>query len=267
MPGSSQALSRSRQPGSCASSLRAWFDGLAATLRFSDEPLNVGLAIADIRGALAHGAVVAGFALSILVLLRRRAVLAGVLAVAGLMLDLTLANAYHVVTVPQSAFEQPPRALELIREAEKANPSVGPYRIQRVGRWWPARWAEKGNAATLKRSHAGSGDSLRPNYQMPLGTRMTFYHDTIEPMDYGLFFLPWALTPEPSTLQSHGLKPEQKVWYYPRRGFDLWNTRYFIVPGRLVWDSFPRGYALVPTAFHVYLPGYWLVRRTGRPGA
>ena len=73
---------------------------------------------------------------------------------------------------------------------------------------------------------------------------MTFYHDTIEPLDYGLFFLPVDARPRTeAAANAHGLKPGQKVWYYPRRGFDLWNTRYFIVPGRLIWDSPARGYA------------------------
>ena len=71
----------------------------------------------------------------------------------------------------------------------------------------------------------------------------TFFFDTIEPLDFGLFFLPWALRPDEAAMRAHDLKPGQKVWYHPRRGFDLWNTRYFIVPGRLIWDSPARGYA------------------------
>jgi Bacterial membrane protein YfhO len=235
-----------------AEPLGSWFDGLAATLKASDEPLDVSRAIADIRAAIGHGATVAAFSVVVLVLVRRRPILAGLIAIAGLTADLTFANAYHVVTVPQSAFEETPRALALIREAERTNPSAGPYRVQRVGRWWPARWAQK-EARQFEGITRWERDSLRPNYQMPLGIRMTFYHDTIEPMDYGLFFLPWLLSPESDTLRSHGLSAGQKVWYYPRRGFDLWNTRYFIVPGRLIWDSPPRGYAsLIPHSTFIY---------------
>ena len=141
----------------------------------------------------------------------------------------------------------------MIREAERVNPSPGLFRIQRVGRWWPARWAERASGRDFEEITRWERNTLRPNYQLPLGARMTFYHDTIEPLDYGLFFLPWSLTPEEATLRKHGLKPGQKVWYYPRRGFDLWNTRYFIVPGRLVWDSPPRGYAsLIPHSTFIY---------------
>jgi hypothetical protein len=187
--------------------------------------------------------VVGAAALGLCGLAARRPALAGVLAVAGLTLDLLVANAYHVVTVRQSAFEGTPRALEVIREAERANPAPGPFRIQRVGRWWPARWTAGGAPRDFETIARWERHSLRPLYGLPLGVRSTFYFDTIEPLNYGLFFLPWSLVPDQETAHTHGLKPGQKVWYYPRRGFDLWNTRYFIVPGRLVWDSTARGYA------------------------
>jgi hypothetical protein len=235
--------------------LRAGFDRLAESLRSSDEPLDVARALADLRVALGHGAVVGAAALGLCGLAARRPVLAGVLAVAGLTLDLAAANAYHVVTVPQSAFEGTPRALEQIREAERANPSPGPFRIQRVGRWWPARWPADGSPRDFETITRWERHSLRPLHGLPLGLRSTFYFDTIEPLDYGLFFLPWSLVPDEVTARAHGLKPGQKVWYYPRRGFDLWNTRYFIVPGRLVWDSTARGYAAcVPRSTILYPP-------------
>ena len=236
-----------------AGPLRAWFDRLGETLHSSDEPLDVPGALGDIRKALGHGAAVAAAALGLAVLAPRRPGLAGVMAVVGLTLDLVLANAYHVVTVPQSAFEGTPRALEVIREAERANPSPGPFRVQRVGRWWPASWSERGTPRRFEEITRWERTTLRPNYGLPLGVRSTFYFDTIEPLDYGLFFLPWSLRPDQEAARAHGLKPGQEVWYHPRRGFDLWNTRYFIVPGRLIWDSPPRGYAsLIPRSTYLY---------------
>ena len=83
-----------------AGPLRTRFEGLASTLKASDEPLDVSRAIADIRSAIGHGATVAAFSGAVLVLARRRAGLAGLVAIAGLTTDLILANAYHVVTVP-----------------------------------------------------------------------------------------------------------------------------------------------------------------------
>jgi hypothetical protein len=227
------------------SPLRAWFDRLAEALRTSDEPLDVVRAILDLRAALLHGTVAAAFASGLVVLAPRRPRLAGSIAVAGLALDLLLANAYHVVTVPQADFEQTPRALEVIRRAEREDPAPGPFRIERVGRWWPEAWSRSGAPRRFEEIVRWERKTLRSLYNMPLGIDSTFYLDTIEPLDYGLFFLPWAIEPDPAAVRTHGLKPGQKVWYYPRRGLDLWNTRYFLVPGRLVWDSPSRGYASV----------------------
>ena len=237
-----------------AAPIRAWFDHLAGRLATSDEPLDAARAIAEARAALGHGAAVAAFALGVAILAPRRPRLAGLLAVAGLAIDLGVANASHVVTVPQAAFEEIPRALEEIREAERTSPAPGSYRVARVGRWWPTSWIDPGGAPrrfeTITRWER---DTLRPNYQMPLGVRSTFHFDTMEPLDYGLFFLPWSLDPDPATVAARKLGPGQKVWYFPRRGFDLWNTRYFIVPARLNWDSPARGYAaMVPDATFLY---------------
>jgi hypothetical protein len=73
-------------------------------------------------------------------------------------------------------------------------------------------------------------------------------------VDYGTFFPSSRTLAEGETLGPE-MKPGQVVWYYPRRGFDLWNTRYFIVPSHLVWDSLERGYAsLVPRTTPIYPP-------------
>jgi hypothetical protein len=202
-----------------------------------------------------HGLLVAVFAGVITWLATRRPAIAGWIAVVGLALDLSVASAYHVVTVPQSDFEGTPLALKVIREAERANPSPGPFRVQRVGRWWPERWAGRTSARSFEEITRWERDTLRPNYGLPLGVESTFYFDTMEPLDYGLFFLPWSLSPEPATMRTHNLKPGQKVWYYPRRGFDLWNTRYFIVPGHLVWASEARGFASVVRHSTFLYPG------------
>jgi hypothetical protein len=37
--------------------------------------------------------------------------------------------------------------------------------------------------------------------------------------------------------------PDERIVYYPRRGFDLWNTRYFIMPAYTVWSNPERGVA------------------------
>jgi hypothetical protein len=238
-----------------AGPLRAGFESLAERLRSSDEPLDVTRAIHDFRSALAHGAVVFAFVLGVIVLAARRPVWAGRIAAGGLMLDLCLANAGHVVTVPRALFEETPKALEVIRDAERAHPSLGPFRIQRVGRWWPSRWSAGAAGRSFRAITRFERNSLRPLYNLPLGIQSAFYFDTMEPVDYGLFFLPWSVRPDAETTRVHGLPPGQTIWYHPRRGFDLWNVRYFIVPARLVWESPARGYAsVIPGSTFLYPP-------------
>jgi hypothetical protein len=235
--------------------LRGWFAALSGSLETTDEPLEVARALADLRAGILHGAAAAALALVVLALARRQVRLAGAVAIAGLILDLCLANADNVVTVPQAAFEGVPRALELIEQFERENPSPGPFRVQRVGRWWPTSWTVGGAPRDFETITRWERATLRPHYNLPTGIESTFYLDTIESLDYGLFFLPWTLTPDPERAASLGLAPGQKVWYFPRRGFDLWNTRYFLVPARLDWASTSRGYAaVIPRSTFLYPP-------------
>ncbi len=62
---------------------------------------------------------------------------------------------------------------------------------------------------------------------MPLGIRATFNLGTTELFDYGFFFFPLRIHLDKPGRPGAG----QPVLYYPRRGYDLWNTRYFILPG------------------------------------
>ena len=235
--------------------LHAWFDGLARSLRASDEPLDVARAIHDLRAGIVHGSVALALVLVVLMLAPRRPRLAGAMAIVGLSLDLIAANAYHVVHVPQSVFEETSRALEIIRDAERANPAPGPFRVQRVGRWWPNAWGEDASGRDFETIARWEHDTLRPLWNLPLGVPSALHFDTLEPVDYGLFFLPWSLVPDRATRDEFGLEPDQKVWYHPRRGFDLWNARYFIVPARLIWEAPERGYAsLIPKSTYIYPP-------------
>ena len=68
-------------------------------------------------------------------------------------------------------------------------------------------------------------DTLRPDHGMPMGVRSTFSLGTTELFDYGFFFFPWVLRPDAATALGAGLRPGQAVWYYPRRGLDLWGIQ------------------------------------------
>ena len=62
------------------------------------------------------------------------------------------------------------------------------------------------------------------------------------------------MIPDAETAASLGLQPGRKIVYYPRRGFDLWNSKYFVLPRRPD-NTEVRGYAsFLPDSERVYPP-------------
>jgi hypothetical protein len=176
-----------------------------------------------------------------------------VAAALALTLDLGAASSCRVVTVPQSAFEGPPRVWKLIEEAERADPSPGPFRVQRLSIWWPRQWAEEGSPRRTEEITRWERGTLRPLYPLPLGISSTFFFDTTDMYDYGSLLLAWPMPVDQPTASALGLKPGDKIWYYPRRAYDLWNTRYFILPSTMVWDVLERGYgSFLPRTTGIY---------------
>jgi hypothetical protein len=159
-------------------SLRSFFGGLPGSALPNYGPLDVEGAIADVRAAFGQAAVIFATALVLTVLVPRRRGLAGAIAVAALALDLAVANARHVVTVPQSAFEGTPRIWKLIQDAEKADPAPGPFRVQRVSIWWPRQWYEERSPERTEEITRWERGTLRSQYPSPLGICSTFTFDT-----------------------------------------------------------------------------------------
>ena len=122
------------------------------------------------------------------------------------------------------------------------------------GRMGSPGMAQARLALPVRRDDAtGSASSLRPDYGMPLGVRSTFVFDATELFDYGLFFLPTHVPIDESRAPAMGLKNGERSWCHPRRGFDLWNTRYFLVPAVLNIKGPDRGYAaFVPRTTQIY---------------
>ncbi len=61
--------------------------------------------------------------------------------------------------------------------------------------------------------------------------------------DYEWFFAPWTNRVDPAVARRINLDPNERAVYYPRRGFDMWGTRYFILPGIAVANNPDRGIA------------------------
>jgi hypothetical protein len=215
-----------------AGPLRIWLQAVAKSRPSINGPLDVAGALADLRAAFTHGAIIMAVALALAATARRWPGPAGLVAMLVLVVDLALANSRHMVTVPQAVFEGTPGVWKAIEEAERAAPANGPFRVQRFGSWAPREWSRRASSRRAEEIVGWERATLRPLHGLPIGASTTFFLGTAELFDYGLFFFP-------SFVPTNG----RNVFVYPRRGFDLWATRYFVVPGTLVADSPDRGYA------------------------
>src|SRR5262249_1487014 len=95
-------------------------------------PLDASGAADEVVRGLARGAVALSVSLAVLVVSagRWRGASAAI-ALALLTVDLAVAGAPLIVTIPQADFERESAVFEAIRAAERADPSPGPFRIQR----------------------------------------------------------------------------------------------------------------------------------------
>ncbi len=216
-------------------------------------PLDPAGVLTTAIGGLSHGAVVAAIAAGIAAVATRFPAAAGGIALALMAADLAVANARLVVSAPQSVFDAEPRALRLIREAEKAHPGPGSFRVHRM-RWSPTAWVLRGSPDRNEEILAWERDTLGGHHALPFGLGDVDAKGTTELADYSLFFRQGRVALEPDVARELGLKPGQLVVYHTRRGYDLWGARYLILPGRLAWNSFLRGYTSFLSDFDEIYP-------------
>jgi hypothetical protein len=204
-------------------------------------PLDPTGVLRNAIGGLSQGVVVAAVAAGIASVATRRPATAGGIALAVMAADLAVANARLVVTAPQSVFDAEPRALCLIREAEKAHPAPGPFRVHRM-HWAPTAWVLRGSPDRDEEMLAWERDTLGGHHAIPFGLGYVDAKGTAELADYSLFFRQQRFALDPDVARELGLKPGQMVVCHTRRGYDLWGARYLILPRRLAWNSLQRGY-------------------------
>ena len=230
----------------------AWAAGGSAvtglTSRIPGDPMfgpaDAAGAWVETERALAHGAI--GFAM-ILALAHwapRRP--RGVAAMALLLLtaDLALANSRLIRTVPQAEFDAPAQAARLIEAAERSDPSSGPFRIHRMsGGWLPAHFATTPSADRFRELTAWARQTLYPLVAVPLGLEYCATIGSLELEDYVAFFHPQRIPVSARMARLLGVPAGQRVVYFPRRSFDLWDARYFLLPAFPDWASPERGFA------------------------
>jgi hypothetical protein len=217
-------------------------------------PLDVRGAFQDVRNAIAQGAAASAAGMLLVVRRWRSSGWAGAALLVAVMADLGVANARYVRTVPQSVFTATPKVVRLIEQAEREEPSHGPYRVHRVPLWNPTSWQVQPSGDRVLDFVSWERDTIQPKYGLPYGVQYTKTIGVAELYDYEWFFGPFQLSLRPEAAEALAAKPGQKIVVYPRRGFDIWNTRYFILPAYPAdWNDEYRGYAsFLPNTEAVY---------------
>ena len=211
--------------------------------------------LAIVRSATQAGVVAAGAAV-FLILCRTKPRLGGLLLLLLHTADLYVANQELVITVPQALFDKRPEMLDMIAQAEKERPTPGGhYRVYRQPVWEPYRWREQTDASRYDEFVRWERRTLQPKYGIPYGLEYSLTKGVSELYDYEFFFTAFERTVQDPTLsqQIFGGREGEKLVVFTRRGIDLWNSRYFVLPYRLSNDE-SRGIAAFLTDIETIEP-------------
>jgi hypothetical protein len=195
----------------------------------------------------------------------RRPRLTSTLAMVLLATDLAVANSWLVWTVPQSVFEGEPRVASLIEAAERSEPGGGPFRIVRIGQWYPDSYLDRRSLRRLDELTAWERDTLRMIHPAPFGLSTSLTEASLELEAHALYFQGRSLPASAASAPGLGIVAGQPVFYYPRASFDLWNTRYFLLPVRNSgWATRERGFASLTIDVETVFPKFDLAQGEGR---
>jgi hypothetical protein len=207
-------------------------------------PTDVAGCFAQLASGLVQAAVVFAVALGLALRGSIRPRLAASIALVCMTADLAVANAALILTAPQRLFETNPKVLEIIQKDEADNPWPHPYRVHRMPIWTPYAWLDTPSPDRVRDFLVWERDTLQPKYGVPLGLDYTLTMGTAELYDYEWYFAGYTMLTDEDVMKQLGVGPKDRVVAYPRRSFDMWTTRYFVVPfypGG--WTDENRGYA------------------------
>jgi hypothetical protein len=205
----------------------------STTLASDSGPLSASKAYEAIVRSLVHGLIVLSLSVALVKLAPIKARLAGAVALLIMTLDLAVANSRHVVTVEQSLFEGQPALASLIEkaEAESQERAPGPFRVHRMIDWKPLVWNETSSPDRARELVAWERATLRSKYGINFGIEYTHTQGVAELYDHDWYFGGFLrVLIGPVNARDLGTEAGTRVIYFPRRAFDLWNTRYFVVP-------------------------------------
>ena len=207
-------------------------------------PADVSAAWLETQRALLRGAIVSGL---LCVCLRRAWIHSGraaAVVLVTLALDLAVANSRLILTAPQADFDAPSQVARLIEAAEHDDPAPGPFRIHTLILWHPVGFQRRSSAERLRESLAWNRATLLPLFALPEGLEYCENVGNLELDDFFAFFKLVGNLPAPASMASAlGIPADSPLYYYPRRSYDLWGARYFILPAYPVWQTADRGFA------------------------
>jgi hypothetical protein len=218
-------------------------------------PFDAAGAVRETRFALAQGAALLSLALLLVRFAPRRPALAAAAVLAVTTADLATANARSVITAPQQMFEGVPELLRIINEDAKAHPYPGPYRIHRMPLWNPGGWGEQATTDRVRDFLEWERKTIQPKYGINYGVQYTLTYGVAELYDYEWFFGGFLRSTVPEAARALGIEPGEQVVVFPRRSFDMWNSRYFILPMYAnKWTDEQRGFATMLAASEPVFP-------------
>jgi hypothetical protein len=183
-------------------------------------------------------------------------------------IDLVVAHRRLVWSVPQEVFEQPSAAVTAIREAERRDPSEGPFRIHRPTFWHPLAWFRESSGDRAAEIVAWERKTLQPLYAAPERLSYTLTLGILESERYLRQFYPWTLPIGAALGQTVRLPDDTPVLHFPRRAFDLWGARYLVLPvDPGTWRDENRGYASFLDNIDVIAPDIQALGRAGKMDA
>jgi hypothetical protein len=203
----------------------------------------------DLLRGLVQGAAILALALAVFRMAPGKPGPAGLIGLLVVTADLAIANARFVTAVPQELFESPPEVARIIAEAERKDPFPGPFRVHRMPLWNPAIWSSTSSPDRVAEFVAWERGTIEPKYGINVGIEYTQTAGVAELEQYESFFRGFACPVDAETARAIGDPGLRQVFYYPRRGFDLWNTRYFVLPAN------PNGWLDPFRAYASFLPG------------
>jgi hypothetical protein len=208
-------------------------------------PFDAPGAVAELLRGLCHGATALALGLLVFTGSARYPGLAALAAPLLLTADLAIANASLVFTIPQADYDREPEVVRAIRAAERAEPSRGPFRVHRLPLWAPIGWSQVVSTHRLREFVNWEIDTIDPNFGLLHGVSYVITGDSqTESADYRRFFRPVFRPVDAQAAAALGVEPGRRVLYYPRRAFDLWGARYFILPSYPGgWETEARSYA------------------------